>query len=381
MTCKDQAIIPGGNVAKLITRHFHEVGHLGTEYTLAQLREKYWIQRKEVKKILRGCIICKKINGKQCVQRIADLPETRLAVEKPAFTHTGVDCFGPFRVRRARSTVKRYGCVFTCMTTRAIHIEVLDGMDTDSFMNALRRFISRRGQPKSITSDNGGNFVGSNKELASGLKELQHEKIYGQLLDKEIVWKFTPPHSSHMGGVWERQIRTIRKVLQGVVQEQPLSDESLRTLMCEVESILNNRPITPSSDELSDLQALKPHHLLLLKGGPPMPPCLSDRRDVYKRRWRQVQYLAAIFWKRWIRQYLPELQRRQKWLHAKPNVSVGDLVLISDENVPRGLWPLARVIESYPGKDGLVRSVKVKTKNTQLTRPITNLIMLEGKLY
>ena len=380
-TSNGQAILLNGNVAQVIVRHFHEIGHLGTEYTLAQLREKYWVQRREVKKVLRNCVTCKKINGKLCTQKMADLPETRLAAGEAPFTHTGVDCFGPFCVKRARSVVKRYGCIFTCMTTRAIHIEVLESLDTDSFVNALRRFIARRGQPKSITSDNGGNFVSGNKELTAGLKELSQDKIRATLLGKGIVWKFTPPHSSHMGGIWERQIRSIRKVLQGVTQEQALNDESLQTLMCEVESILNSRPITSISDDTDDLKALKPSHLLLLREGPQAPPCVSDARDIYRRRWRQVQYLAMIFWRRWIKQYLPELQRRQKWIRQQPNVNVGDLVLLAEDNVPRNLWPLARVIETYPSKDGLIRSAKIKTRNTQLTRPITKLVMLEGKLY
>ena len=244
--------------------HVHKVGHLGSEYTLAQLRGKYWIQRKEVKRVLRKCFTCKKINGRRCSQKMADLPETRLASGDVPFTHTGVDCFGPFLVKRARSGVKRYGCIFTCMTTRAVHIEVLSSRDTDAFMNALRRFMVRRGQPVTITSDNGGNFVSCNKELIKGLKELDHGKIEGTLLKKGITWKFTPPHSSHMGGVWERRIRSVRKVLQGLIGEQRLDDEILNTLMCEVEAILNNRPITPTSDDINDLQALKPNHLLLL---------------------------------------------------------------------------------------------------------------------
>ena len=153
-TSKNQAIISDSNIAQLIIRHFHRIGHLGTEYTLAQVRGKFWIQRKEVKMTLRGCITCKKINGRSCTQKMADLPDTRTAEGMAPFTHTGVDCFGPFSVKRARSTVKRYGLVCTCMTTRAVHIEVLDNMDTDSFLNALRRFISRRGQLKSINSDN-----------------------------------------------------------------------------------------------------------------------------------------------------------------------------------------------------------------------------------
>ena len=170
-------------------------------------------------------------------------------------------------------------------------------------------------------------------------------------MSRGIDWKYTPPHSSHMGGVWERQIQSIRNVLQNTMREQTLHDESLNTLVCEVKHILNNRAITVTSDDVNDLKTLKANHLLLLKEGPQVPPCLSEETDLYKKRWRKVQHLAALFWQRWLKQYLPELQARQKWLRQRPNVSVGDLVLLLEENVPRNLWPLARVVEVYPNKD------------------------------
>ena len=310
---------------------------------------------------------------------MADLPQTRLHADDAPFSNTGVDCFGPFQVKRGRLTVKRYGCIFTCMTMRAIHLEILHSLDSDSFINALRRFIARRGQPRTIISDNGGNFVSANKELLASAEETK--KISDEMLKRQIEWRFNPPHASHMGGAWERQIRSVRKVLLAITDEQTLNDETLNTLMCEVEMILNNRPITPVSDDINDLRVLRPADILLFNSKTDMAPTVTSGVDRYKRRWRQVQYLANLFWTRWKRQYVPELQKRQKWIHAKPNVCVGDVVLISDENLPRNLWPLARVTEVFPSSDGLVRSVRVKTRGTHLVRPIHKLVMLEGKLY
>ena len=152
--------------------------------------------------------------------------------------------FGPFYVKEGRKEVKRYGCVFTCMALRAVHIEVTTKMDTDTFIQALRRFIARRGQVSSIRTDNGTNFIGAEKELRIALKEMDQVKIREFLVAKGcdwIVWKRNPPEASHMGGVWERQIRSIRTVLTGLMKEHStmLNDESLRTFMAEAEAIIN----------------------------------------------------------------------------------------------------------------------------------------------
>ena len=195
---------------------------------------------------------------------MADLPADRVTPGKPPFSLVGVDCFGPFMVRRGRSQVKRYGVLYTCLVTRAIHIETVQSMDTDSFVNSMLRFVARRGLPEMIRSDNGTNFVGGNKELSQAISQWNQRQIHESLLQKGIKWVFNPPSGSHHGGVWERCIRTVRKVLSVVMKEQTLDDESLTTLMCEVELIVKRRPITKSSDDPTDAEALTPNHLLPL---------------------------------------------------------------------------------------------------------------------
>jgi hypothetical protein len=206
-----------------------------------------------------------------CKQKMADLPKDRVTPGKPPFTNVGVDCFGPFTVKRGRH-VKRYGVLFTCLAIRAVHIEIANNLDTDSFINALRRFVARRGQPEEIRSDNGTNFVGGNRELWESINLWNQEKINQFLTQRNVKWTFNPPKASHHGGVWEHCIRTVRKVLNAIMTEQVLDDERLYTLMCEGEAIVNGRPITKVSDDPKDLEALTPNHLLLLQKGSHVPP-------------------------------------------------------------------------------------------------------------
>ena len=148
--------------------------------------------------------------------------------------------------------------------------------------------------------------------------------------------------------------------------------------MSEAEAIINGQPLTPISDDPKDVECLTPNHLLLLKSNQSMSPGVFDKQDLYSvRRWRQVQFLANLFWKRWSKEYLPTLQKRNKWADPRLNFAIGDLVLVVDERMPRGQWPLARLTEIYPDKTGHVRSVKVRTKSTSLSRPITKLCFLE----
>ena len=164
---------------------------------------------------------------------------------EPPFSRVGVDCFGPLNVRRGRSVVKRYGVLFTCLSIRAIHIEVAHTLGTNSFINALRRFIARRGQPLQMRSDNGGNFVRGEKELREAVHDWNQDKIHKFLLAKNIKWSFNRATGSHYGGVWERCIRTVRKVMGALAKEQPLDDEGLLTLVSEVEAIVNGQPSRP----------------------------------------------------------------------------------------------------------------------------------------
>ena len=365
-------------IAEVIVRDVHEnTAHVGLEWTLGKLRTKYWVvkARPLIKRVLRLCVPCKLMFGKPQTQKMADLPPERLVPDQPPFTFVGLDCFGPFLVKYRRSEVKRYGCVYTCFTTRAVHLEKLENLDTDSFLNSFRRFCARRGKPVKVWSDRGTNFVGGYNEL---LKALDKSQIVSYCAKQSIDWHFNPPHSSHMGGLWERVIRTIRKVLQGVLRNTSLTDDSLLTLFCEVESIVNSRPITKISDDITDSAALTPNHLLLLREGPVPPPGVFRSDDVYRRRWKHIQFLSDQFWRKWIREYIPELQKRHKWTDVQGNIKVGDIVLIADENTPRSLWPLGLVIEAIAGRDGLVRSVKVRTRTSQFVRPITKIVFIEG---
>lgn len=219
------------HMVQLIIHYHHVSAHSGVEYTLSLIRQRYWVinARATVRRILDKCVTRRKRQAPTGQQKTADLPEDRVTPSKPPFTFTG---FGPFEVRRGRSKVKRYGVIFTCLALREVHNEVAKSLDTESFINALRTFIARRGQPNEIRSDNGGNFVRGKKELHNAVNSWNKSQIHDFLLQCDVKWTFNPPAGSHHGGVWERCIRTVRKV--ALTKEQVLNNEGLITLMCEV---------------------------------------------------------------------------------------------------------------------------------------------------
>ena len=186
-------------------------------------------------------------------------------------------------VQRARSTTKKYGVLFTCMTVRVIHLEIVHTLDTDSILNPLRRFIARRGKPKQITSDNEGNFVKGQKDLQEAIPQRNQEMVHAFLLQKNMKWISSPSSASHHGGVWERCIRTVCKVTKALLNKQPLDEESLATILWEVEAIINGRPLTKVSDDPRDPEALILNHLLLLCSGPARLPGIFPKEDCYSR--------------------------------------------------------------------------------------------------
>ena len=178
----------------------------------------------------------------------------------------------------------------------------------------------------------------------------------------------------------DSSIRSLTPVMgeDGLIRVGGRSDEMFETVLSEVEAVINGRPITKVSDDPKDENALTPNHLLLLGSGCSFPPGVFCSNDMYRRKWKFVQHLVNCFWKRWIESYVPELQRRAKWLLPQRNFIVGDLVLIADESTPKNVWPMGLIIDTNVGNDGLVRSVKLKTKSTTLVRPIHKLVLLEG---
>ena len=377
---KHPIILPkGSHVTKLIIKHYHEyTKHQGKGMTLNEIRSRgYWIigGSSAVNTVIASCVTCRKLRGPVIEQRMTDLPEDRLESAQP-FTYCAADYFGPFLVKERRKEIKRYGVIFTCMASRAIHLEIANSLDTDSFLNAFRRFTSRRGPVRQLRSDQGTNFVGARRELLEALNEMDQEKIKSSLLKEQCDWitfKMNVPSASHMGGVWERQIRTVRNVLSSLLQHnsEQLDDESLRTLMCEAEAIVNSRPLTVN--QITDPDSPEPltqSHLLTMKSKVLLsPPGKLDPAEMYARkRWRRVQHLANEVWTRWGKEYLLSLQERQKWTRPRRNLSVGDIVMVKDLNLSRNPWQLARVATVYPSRDGQVRKVQLALADSCLDK-------------
>ncbi|XP_077982843.1 uncharacterized protein LOC144437710 [Glandiceps talaboti] len=387
METKHPILLPEDSpITELILEDIHRhTGHMGSNITLTKLRERYWIPKASVKirSIIAKCVVCKRYRAKLMTQKMADLPEQRLIIGEPPFSQSGVDYFGPFEIKRGRSTVKRYGVLFTCFSIRAVHIEVAHSLNTDSCINAIRRFAARRGPVRKLRSDNGTNLIGAKRELREEIEKWNQSRMHSSLRQEDIEWEFNPPYASHHGGVWERMIRSVRKILYGLLREQNtrLDDEGLQTLMCEVEAVINSRPITRVSNDTTDPQALTPNHLLLLQSGQVPPPGVFQKEDnLARRRWRQIQHLANVFWRRWSKEYLTRLQERQKWVNPERNIEKNDIVLVAD-NSPRNQWQMGRVVDVFPDEKGLVRIARVKMGTSVLERPITKLcVILEADI-
>ena len=371
---------PKHKVSRLILEEFHAETHLGTEWVLSLVRRQFWIpgSRSVLRKIRRSCVVCQKLYGKPVMQKMADLPPERCTEGWKCFQEIGLDVFGPFLTKYHRGTIKRYGCVYTCLRTRAIHLEILTSLHTDAFLNGFFRFCARRGFPSLVRSDNGTNIVGAVSEMSKAFRQLDREQIRRSTRVKGVVWEFNPPFASHHGGVYERQIRTIRKVLLAIIGPNAVvNDDVLATAFCEVENTVNSRPLTKCREGPHEDEPLTPNHLLILEGNVPIAWPKHGEGDILRSHWKQVQSLAAAFWRRWMREYIQELQQRQKWRREAPNFKVGDLVLLQDDLLPRGKWPLGKIEEINHGRDGLVRSVRLSARGSEYVRPITKLIPLE----
>lgn len=364
-----------GHITELVIKHFHQkCGHQGRGLTLNEIRANgYWIINgcSVVSNIINGCVTCRKLRGPTETQKMSDLPEDRVS-STPPFTHCGMDYFGPWIIKEGRREVKRYGVIFTCLACRGVHIETAVSMDTSSFINALRRFTAIRGPVRTLRSDRGTNFVGAERELKASLTDLDQTRIKTFLLDQGcdlVSFNMNTPASSHMGGVWERHIRTIRSILSALMHQMSmqLDDEGFRTLMWEVAAIINSRPLTVEALNDHTLEPLSPNQLLTMKSKVILaPPGDFQKTDLYTiKRWRRIQYIANEFWNRWRKEYLQSLQPRQKWYETR-DFRMGDIVLLKDPQLPRNHWPMARIVQLYPSEDGRVRKVKLAIGNRSL---------------
>ncbi|XP_008183407.1 uncharacterized protein LOC103309543 [Acyrthosiphon pisum] len=329
------------NVTQLIFKHEHNrLLHIGPQGLLANIHLRYWPLRGRLiaKKTVRNCITCFRSSPKFITPFMAPLPRERVNIERP-FARTGVDFCGPILIRsgiRRVVSVKCYIAVFVCFVTRAVHLELVNGLTSDAFLAALTRFMARRGHCSHIYSDNGTNFVGSNKVLYSYFKKTKGQRtVEEELSHHHVQWHFIPPSAPHFGGLWEAAVKSTKKHLLKINTMGLLTFEEMSTMLCRVEAVLNSRPISPMSDDPSDFTALTPGHFLV--GGVLTLPAEPDGTGIPLNRLKRLELVrvqAQTFWKRWSSEYLPQLHKRGCWLSKKDNIEVGSLAILNGGQLP-----------------------------------------------
>ncbi|XP_058449226.1 uncharacterized protein LOC131429193 [Malaya genurostris] len=309
---------------------------------------------------------------------LGPLPDVRLETFVRPFTYVGLDYYGPLLVRVKRSNVKRWVALFTCLTIRAIHLEVVHSLSTESCVMAVRRFVARRGAPIEIFSDNGTNFKGAHRQLTQEIK-MRNQTLSSIFTNTNTRWNFNPPAAPHMGGIWERLVRSVKVAMEGLLDaRRKPDDESLETILLETEAMINTRPLTYIPLESADQESLTPNHFLLGNStGVKQPPTnLVDCRSTLRSSWKLVQHLVDQMWRRWIKEYTPVITRRSKWFEERRDIKKGDLVLIVNENI-RNQWIRGRVEQVFFGKDGRVRQAMVRTSSGLMRRAVVKLAMLD----
>ena len=377
---KHPALLPSDHwISLLVTRHAHQYGHSGIAATTGKTRRKFWILKanKLSKSVKSKCGFCCEMAHKAEMQLMADLPVLRLAPHTPPFYYTVCDYFGPYNVKVGRNkTAKYYGVIFTCLNTRAVHLELAVDLTTMEFIQVLRRFFSIRGYPAVILSDNGTQMVGAANELGEMVKDLDGNQLREFCGENSIKWIFTTPAAPHQNGCAEALVKSCKRSLKIAIGEQLLTPFELYTCLLEIANLLNQRPIGRIPNDPDDGAYLCPNDMLLGRATPEVPQGpFKDTRNLRKRV-EFVQRIVDSFWKRWTRDVFPTLVPRKKWHVENRNVAVDDIVTVADQNAVRGKWAVGRVTKVHPGADGRVRNVTVKTATGEYSRPVTKIAVI-----
>jgi len=372
-TARNPAILPSNHhFTRLLIENIHQKHfHAGPQLTLFLLRQCYWVipnARKCVRSIFRACTTCIRYCQQPPLGQImGDLPVERVRAAFP-FQNVGIDYAGPFRTilsrKKRRPIQKSYIAVFVCLASKAVHLEIASDLTTDIFLAAFRRFTSRRGLPEHVFSDNGTNFVGADRELRRLLAQNQNKDVARFASDLRIQWHFNTPHTPHQGGIWEAAVKALKIHLKKVIGTQHLTIEELTTITCQIEACLNSCPLYPMSSSAQDLEVIMPGHFLI--GRPLVTPPMDTKPAPGKKmaprpRWHLLQSILADTWKQWKMEYLNSLQQRTKWITARSNLQVNDVVIVKENHLPPCKWLLARVTETFPDQHGNVRRVNLKT--------------------
>ena len=373
-------LLPGDHrISRLIVQYTNQSGHLGVAATVAKTRTKYWIIRAHdlAKSIKFRCVVCREIGARVESQVMAELPQSRLSPFTPPFHHTSCDYFGPYRVKISRNKiVKHYAVIFTCLNTRAVHLELAADCTTMEFMQVLRRFYALRGVPALMISDNGSPLVGAEQELREMVEGLDTEKLQEFSAERGMKWQFTTPAAPHQNGCAESLVKSCKIGLKKAIGEQVLTPLELQTCLVEVANLVNQRPIGRIPSDPDDGSYLCPNDMLLGRASSTVPQGPFRHTKNPRHRVEFVQRIVDSFWTRWTRDVFLSLLPRKQWHAEKHNVRVDDFVIVQTSSAIRGTWNVGRVISVYPGEDGKVRNVKVKTRTGEYERPITKIAVI-----
>ena len=375
-------------LTRMIIRREHlRLLHAGPTPVSSSLSRQFHIigTKKSVRSITRQCVTCRRRAAKPQMQMLGQLPLERVS-PGAVFEKVGVDYAGPLYVKygyvRKPTLVKAYVCLFVSLSVKAVHLEAVSDLTSEAFIAALRRFIARRGYPTLIWSDNGTNFVGANRELAELQDFLSQQKTEKALSEfcssSNIEWRFIPEHGPHFGGLWESAVKSTKHHLRRIVGSVKLTFEELTTTLTQIEACLNSRPLVRADSSDDDgIEILTPGHFLIGHPLCALPDSTRSFRPVsLLRRWDLCQHLTRHFWKRWSSEYLSSLNKYNKWHHPSRNLSVGDVVVIREDGTLPTTWPLGKVVQVFPGKDKLVRVVKVRTEKGTYKRPAAKVALI-----
>lgn len=371
--------------SKLLLAHEHKsLLHAGAQHILSSIRERFWITagKSLAKRVVHECIRCYRMKPQLINPIMGLLPKDRLTISPP-FHITGVDYAGPILIRdrkgRGSKLHKCYISVFVCFSTKALHLELVTDLSSEAFLATFRRFVSRRGKPSIVYSDNGTTFVGAKSELErfSNFVEENEASIKNALSDEGITWNFIPAYSPHFGGLWEAGVKSTKFHLKRVLGNAHLTFENLYTVLVQIEATLNSRPITPMSSDPSDLDVLTPAHFLIGRRLTSIPD--GDYSDLPINRMSQYQYMQKLqqsFWVRWSKDYIGELQVRTKWTKNHGELKPGTLVILKDDHLPPMKWRLGRIHSTLPGPDGITRVATIMTSTGLIKRSFSRLCPL-----
>ena len=382
---------PNHPYTRLILKQIHYEDHAGDSRVLWKSRVKYWIP--QARKIIRGirkrCYICRILGKKFANQKMAPLPAERL-LPAPVWSDVALDLFGPLEhvdLVRKRLTSKAWGIIITCLGSRAVHLDLTQSYDTDSVLQALNRFMSIRGSPSTILSDQGSQMRAASREVANMLEVVEWNTLKGWCAKKGIKWRFTPVQGQHVNGCCEALIKSTKRILEEKVRGRRLNYVELQTVLYQIANILNSRPLgiysQPGDDPL-DGGPVTPNHLLLGRASSAVPSQEYDTNASLTKRIRFIRTIVQEFWDKWKIVAFDSLVPQYRWHKKFRCPQIGDVVLIQEETSKVAEFRLGVIIGLKLGLDRLARTLTIRYKkpgsNAQAhgitTRPIQRVVTI-----